>query len=90
MKELEENEADGSHARLVASIERFTGLMMDRLAQTPSGKLMDEKETRMLGSVIMRSYSIWMKALGTQNRDEEKAKLRKLRKAVPENTETQE
>lgn len=91
MNELEENEAEGSHARLVASIERFTGLMMDRLAQTPSGKLMDEKETRMLGSVIMRSYSIWMKAMAAQDRDESlKEKLRKQRKILPENTEKQE
>lgn len=91
MNESEENKAGDSHARLVASIERFTGLMLDRVAQTPSGKLMDEKETRMLGSVVMRSYSIWMKALAGQDRDEElKEKLRKQRKILPENAEKQE
>ena len=88
MNDLEEN---GSHARLVASIERFTGLMLDRVAQTPSGKLMDEKETRMLGSVVMRSYSIWMKALAAQDQDEAlREKLRKQRKILPENAEKQE
>ena len=88
---MNESEENGSHARLVASIERFTGLMLDRVAQTPSGKLMDEKETRMLGSVVMRSYSIWMKALASQDQDEVlKEKLRKQRKILPENTEKQE
>lgn len=91
MKDLDEDNANGSHARMVASIERFTGMMLDRLAETPSGKLMDEKETRMLGSVVMRSYNIWMKALSTQNQDELlKERLRKLRKLVPENIEKEE
>jgi hypothetical protein len=84
---LERKNGDGGpQARFLASIERFTGLLLDRLAETPSGKLMDEKETRMLGSVVMRSYSIWMKALAVQDGDcglEER--LRKLRKVVPEN-----
>ena len=91
MNELEENDASDSHARMVASIERFTGLMLDRVAQTPSGKLMDEKETRMLGSVVMRSYSIWMKALALQDQDEvRKQKPAKLPRIPPENIEKEE
>ena len=45
----------------------------------------------MLGSVVMRSYSIRIKALASQTRDESlKEKLRKQRKILPENTEKQE
>jgi len=45
----------------------------------------------MLGSVVMRSYSIWIKALASQSRDESlKEKLREQRKILPENTEKQE
>ncbi len=88
MNRLEENETGDPHARFVASIERFTGLLLDRLAQTPSGKLMDEKETRMLGSVVMRSYSIWMKALASEAKDQAlQEKLRKIRRQLPENDE---
>jgi hypothetical protein len=52
-----------SRARFIASIERLTKLLLDRLDESPSGKLMDEKETRMLGSVMMRPFKIWEKAL---------------------------
>ena len=91
MKESEENDSNGSHSRLVASIERFTGLMLDRLAQTPTGKLMDEKETRMLGSVVMRSYGIWMKALAKENREEAlRETVRRQRKPEPEKVEKEE
>ncbi len=77
-----------SRARFIESIERLTRLLLDRLEESPSGKLMDEKETRMLGSVVMRSFKIWEKALtgGPQDRGLEK-QLGRLKKLVPENTE---
>ena len=89
---MEENQAGDGHTRFAASIERFTALLLDRLAQTPSGKLIDEKETRMLGSVVMRSYSIWMKALASKAKDQAllQEKLRKLRRQLPENEEKEE
>jgi hypothetical protein len=70
-----------SRERFLASIERLTGLLLDRLAQTPDGKLMDEKETRMLGSVVMRSFGVWEKVLKGGPRDKRsEQKLEKLRK----------
>ncbi len=76
-----------SRARFIESIERLTRLLLDRLEETPRGKLMDEKETRMLGSVVMRSFKIWEKALtgGARDRGLEE-QLGRLKKLVPENT----
>jgi hypothetical protein len=84
----QENGMDGPRDRFVASIERFIGILLDRLAESPSGRMMDEKETRMLGSVVMRSYHIWMKALAVQSKDPGlEEKLHRLRRQVPENRE---
>jgi hypothetical protein len=84
----QENGTEGPRDRFVASIERFVRLLLDRLAESPSGKMMDEKETRMLGSVVMRSYHIWMKALAIQRKDPGlEEKFHSLRKRVQENKE---
>jgi hypothetical protein len=84
----EGNGLDDPRVRFVASIERFICILLDRLAESPSGRMMDEKETRMLGSVVMRSYHIWMKALAVQGNDPGlEEKLHRLRKQVPENGE---
>ncbi len=84
----QENGREDPRDRFVASIERFIGILLDRLAESPSGRMMDEKETRMLGSVVMRSYHIWMKALAPQGEDPAlEEKLRRLRKQMPENGE---
>jgi len=81
-----ENDEGDPTARFIGSIERFTGLLLDRLAESPGGKLMDEKESRMFGSVVMRSYKIWMQALSLQHRDKAlEEKFRKLQKRVEEN-----
>ncbi len=86
--ESPEKSVGESRGRFLASIERLTGLLLDRLAQTPGGKLMDEKETRMLGSVVMRSFGIWEKALKGGPRDKQsEQKLGKLRKIFLENTD---
>jgi hypothetical protein len=44
----DQNNVAESRGHLLASIERLTGLLIDRLTESPGGKLMDEKETRML------------------------------------------
>ncbi len=76
-----------SRARFIESIERLTRLLLDRLEESPSGKLMDEKETRMLGSVVMRSFKIWEKALTGSPRDRGlEEQLGRLKELVPENT----
>ncbi len=63
----------------------MTGLLLDRLEETPRGKLMDEKETRMLGSVVMRSFKIWEKALAAGKWDRGiEEKLSRLRKQIAE------
>lgn len=88
---LEEKDAGESRARFVASIERFAGLLVDRLNQTPSGKLMDEKETRMFSSVVMRSFKIWEKALSSQNQEEmSREKLRRLKKKTSNEAEKED
>lgn len=80
-----ENGEGGPTARFISSIERFTGLLLDRLAETPDGKLMDEKESRMFGSVVMRSYKIWMQALSLEHRDKGlEERFRRLQKRVME------
>jgi len=80
-----------SRERFLASIERLTGLLLDRLAETPGGKLMDEKETRMLGSVVMRSFGIWEKALNGGPQDKQSLqKLEKLRKIFLENNDRED
>ncbi len=56
-------------ARFLASIERFIGMLLDRLEESPRGKMLDEKENRMWGSVVMKSYGIWMRALLMQTGD---------------------
>jgi hypothetical protein len=89
--ESPEKSVGESRERFLASIERLTGLLLDRLAQTPGGKLMDETETRMLGSVVMRSFGIWEKALkgGPRNKQAEQ-KLDKLRKIFLENNDRED
>ena len=47
----------------MVSVQRLTTIMLDRLAHTPQGKDMDEKEIRMLGSIVTKSLRIWEKAL---------------------------
>jgi hypothetical protein len=85
------NSVGESRGRFLANIERLTGLLMDRLAESPGGKLMDEKETRMLGSVVMRSFSIWEKALATGTKDQSSLqKLQKLTKPFLEDIEREE
>jgi len=64
--EQDQNNPGNPGDRYVASIERFIGILLDRLAQSPNGKLMDEQQTRMLGSVLMRAYGQWQKALASR------------------------
>ncbi len=76
-----------SRARFIASIERLTGELLDRLVESPRGKLLDEKETRMLGSVVMMSFKIWEKALAAGRWDHGmEEKLARLKKQIPEST----
>lgn len=84
----EKDVIDDPRDRFVASIERFLGILLDRLAESPSGKMMDEKETRMLGSVVMRSYNTWMKALALRDKSPRlEEKLRRLGQLMPERKE---
>ncbi len=76
-----------SRARFIANIERLTKLLLDRLDESPSGKLMDEKETRMLGSIVMRSFKIWEKALTRGPVDQKALERLSQSKRVLETTE---
>lgn len=84
----EKNVVEDPRDRFVASIERFLGILLDRLAESPTGKMMDEKETRMLGSVVMRSYNTWMKALALRDKGPRlEEKIRQLEKIEAGNRE---
>jgi len=92
MKKMEQDENSPGNPgdRYVASIERFIGILLDRLAQSPNGKLMDEQQTRMLGSVLMRAYGQWQKALASRARDSStREQARRLRIPIPESNETE-
>ncbi len=81
-----EKEGSGPQTRLLASIERFISQLQDRL-ESPHGKLMDAKESRLYGNVVMKSYSLWMKALVMERRDRGlEERFRKLSRQIPENT----
>ncbi len=79
-------------ARFLASIERFIGVLLDRLEESPRGKMLDEKENRMWGSVVMKSYGIWMRALLLQTGDAAVLveKFRRLSKRVSETVAKEE
>jgi len=84
---MSQDEVAESRARFTAEVERLTRLLLDRLEESPKGNLIDEKETRMLGSVVMRSFKIWEKALGAGRWDHGmEEKLNRLKKQIPENT----
>ncbi len=79
-------------ARFLAGIERFIGMLLDRLEESPRGKMLDEKENRMWGSVVMKSYGIWMRALLIQTGDPTVLveKFRRLSKRVSETVAKEE
>ena len=54
-----EKEARASRTEFLARIQRFTDMTLDRLGEASVGKDVDEKETRMLGSVVLRALNIW-------------------------------
>jgi len=86
--EQDQNNPGNPGDRYVASIERFIGILLDRLAQSPNGKLMDEQQTRMLGSVLMRAYGQWQKALASRTRDGSTVEqARRLRNPLRKNIE---
>ena len=54
-----EKEARASRTEFLARIQRFTDMTLDRLGEASVRKDVDEKETRMLGSVVLRALNIW-------------------------------
>ena len=54
-----ENEARASKTEFLSRIQRFTDMTLDRLGEASGGKDVDEKETRMLSSVVLRALNIW-------------------------------
>jgi hypothetical protein len=72
-------------AAFVARIQRFTDTMLDRLNEASQEKDADEKETRMLRNVVLKSFRIWDKALPDGQRDPRlEERLRRVAKQVPE------
>ena len=70
-----------SRQHFLTSIESFLAELKGRLAEMPRGRLANDKELRMLLSILMRSFDIWAKALATGARDESSLeKLQRLKK----------
>ncbi len=60
---IPEDEEIGSRAEFLARVARFVDTLLERLSKASSGEDADEKETRMLGNVILKVLRIWERAL---------------------------
>ena len=79
--ETNENSLAVSRQHFLSSIESFLVELRGRLAEMPRGRLTNDKELRMLLSILMRSFDIWAKALAAGARDESSLeKLQRLKK----------
>ncbi len=72
-------------ADFLARIQRFTDAILDRLSEASHEKDPDEKETRMLRNVVLKSFRIWDKALLESQPDPRlDERLRRVAKQIPE------
>jgi len=62
---LEENSVEaGQRNELLAGVKRLTCIVLDRLEQGSKEGTLDQAQMRMLGSIALRSYKLWLEALG--------------------------
>ena len=74
-----------SRQHFLTSIESFLAELKGRLSEMPRGRLTNDKELRMVLSILMRSFDIWAKALAAGARDESSLeKLQRLKKLFVE------
>ncbi len=80
-----ENVGVGSRAEFLARVQRFTDMMLERLGEASEGRDVDEKEARMLGSLVLKVLRIWDKALLTGQVDSQlEDEVARVRKKVVE------
>lgn len=61
---LEEDRGEfAARAELLASVRRLTGIVLDKLEQGSKDHSLDQAQTRMLGSIALRSLRLWHEAL---------------------------
>lgn len=77
---------DGQRERLLNSIQRLTGMALDRLEEGTRERMMDAKETRLMGSLALRSMRLWQEVLRDNRRDERgmEKTLNRLEKTLKE------
>ncbi len=66
---MSENVPAGSRAEFLARVQRFSDEMLGSLDGASRGRDVDEKEARVLRSVLLKLLRIWDKALLEGQRD---------------------
>ena len=66
---MSENDSAGPRAEFFARVQRFSDEILDSLGAASRGKDVDEKEARVLRSVLLQLLRIWDKALHESQRD---------------------
>lgn len=80
-----ENAGAGSRAEFLARVQRFTDMVLERLGEASEGRDVDEKQARMLGSLVLKVLRMWDKALLSGQRDPRlEDELTRVRKKVAE------
>lgn len=89
---MNDTEVNGSRAEFLASVQRLTRIMLDRLANASQGKDIDDKEIRMLGNMATKALRTWERALPAPNPkhpDQEK-QLKEAKNRIAKPTEDEE
>ncbi len=77
---------DGQREKLLNGIQRLTGMALDRLEEGTRERMMDAKETRLMGSLALRSMRLWQEVLRDNRRDDRgmEKTLNRLEKTLKE------
>ncbi len=67
---MENSVEAGRRDEMLAGVKRLTGIMLDRMEQGSKDGTVDQAQMRMLGSIALRSFKLWLEALrpGTKER----------------------
>ncbi len=59
---LEDNGGSSERRQVLSDLRRMTKIVMDDLEDGSRRRLLDAKEIRLLGSMVMRSTRLWLEA----------------------------
>ncbi len=59
---LDESSEDSERRQVLSDLRRMTKIVMDNLEDGSRKRLLDAKELRLLGSMVMRSTRLWLAA----------------------------